>query len=69
LHATNKKLSAGRQFGGINAIGLQRVVDQQLALHAITGIKAVREGYKRTCHGQNQNKSTQIETEKTAKNR
>ncbi len=47
------------QLGRIDAVGFQRIPDQQIALRAITGIHGVRHGQQHRTQGQQQNQSAQ----------
>lgn len=66
LHTSDKQFRARRKLCGVHPVGFQRVIDQQLALYAVAGVKTVSQRHESTCHGQNQDQTAKIKTEKGA---
>ncbi|PPL18465.1 hypothetical protein UN63_00540 [Oceanisphaera arctica] len=55
------------QFGRIVPIGFEGIVDQQVPLNLVGGIKTVAQGDQDTEHCQSQNQATEIEFRKGSK--
>ncbi|MOA49698.1 hypothetical protein D3C78_1726110 [compost metagenome] len=62
-------LGACGQLDGIDAVGLQAFLDQQVLLHQVAGIEGIGEGEQCRGKGEQQDQAAQIETQQGSEGR